>query len=290
MNIISNRISAQREFAQILKTRRENKGKAKKLPSMITGLCEGALDAFLAAFVLEECKNEPSLVLVQDEKSARHIASALGFYGIRTLVYPARDPVLYNMVASHEAEYDRVSALSEISEGSGAVVIATPDAAMQFTMPRDKLCEGVFTLSVGDSVDMAELSKRLVAFGYTPCELVDGKGRFAIRGGIADIFSAQSDMPVRIELFGDEIDRIGYFDIITQRWVENLRVAKIIPAREIIADAGARTRIEKALERLMKKAASEQVRSSLAGELTAVQSGAEILTAEKYLPLIYEKK
>ena len=290
MNIISNRISAGREFSQILKTRRENKGKAKKLPSMITGLCEGALDAFLAAFITEECMSEPSLIIVQDEKSARHIAAALGAYGIHTLVYPARDPVLYNMVASHEAEYDRVSALSEISEGNGVTVIATPDAAMQFTMPADKLREGAFTLAVGDTVDMAELSRRLVDFGYVPCELVDGKGRFAVRGGIADIFSPQSELPLRIELFGDEVDRIGYFDIITQRWAENLRSAKIVPAREIIPDAEARGRIKSAIQRLMKKAKSESVRSSLSGELTAVQSGAEILTAEKYLPLIYEKR
>lgn len=218
MNIILNRISAGREFSQILKTRRENKGKAKKLPSMITGLCEGALDAFLGAFITEECRDEPSLIIVQDEKSARHIAAALGAYGIHATVYPARDPVLYNMVASHEAEYDRVSALSEISEGNGVVVIATPDAAMQFTMPADKLRAGAFTLSVGDTVDMAELSRRLVDFGYVPCELVDGKGRFAVRGGIADIFSPQSELPLRIELFGDEVDRIGYFDVITQRW------------------------------------------------------------------------
>ena len=122
MNIILNRISAVREFSQILKTRRENKGKAKKLPSMITGLCEGALDAFLSAFITEECRDEPSLIIVQDEKSARHIAAALGAYGIHATVYPARDPVLYNMVASHDAEYDRVSALSEISEGNGVVV------------------------------------------------------------------------------------------------------------------------------------------------------------------------
>ncbi|MBS6463286.1 MAG: hypothetical protein KH352_07830, partial [Ruminococcus sp.] len=290
MNIILNRISAGREFSQILKTRRENKGKAKKLPSMITGLCEGALDAFLGAFITEECRDEPSLIIVQDEKSARHIAAALGAYGIHATVYPARDPVLYNMVASHEAEYDRVSALSEISEGNGVVVIATPDAAMQFTMPADKLRAGAFTLSVGDTVDMAELSRRLVDFGYVPCELVDGKGRFAVRGGIADIFSPQSELPLRIELFGDEVDRIGYFDIITQRWAENLRSAKIVPAREIIPDADARGRIESAIQRLIKKAKSDSVRSSLAGELTAVQSGAEILTAEKYLPLIYEKK
>ena len=54
--------------------------------------------------------------------------------------------------------------------------------------------------------------------------------------------------------FGDEVDRIGYFDIITQRWAENLRSAKIVPAREIIPDADARGRIESAIQRLIKKA------------------------------------
>ena len=76
MNIILNRISAGREFSQILKTRRENKGKAKKLPSMITGLCEGALDAFLGAFITEECRDEPSLIsfsMLSGRKPSRHI-------------------------------------------------------------------------------------------------------------------------------------------------------------------------------------------------------------------------
>lgn len=290
MNIISNQISAQREFAQLLKTRRENKGKSKKLPSMITGLCEGALDAFIAAFIDADCRGEPSLILVQDEKTARHINSALACFGIKSAVFPARDPVFYNMTASHEAEYDRLSALSEICGGSGIAVIATPDAAMQFTVPRDRLCACEFTLGVGDTVDMTELSRRLTECGYAPCELVDGKGRFAVRGGIADIFTPQSDMPVRIELFGDEIDRIGYFDIITQRWTENLRSVKILPAREIIPDGEARIRMEKAIDRLIKKAPGEAAVNSLLTEKTAVQSGAEVLTAEKYLPLIYEKQ
>ena len=289
-NIISNQISAQREFAQLLKTRRENKGKSKKLPSMITGLCEGALDAFLAAFIGEDCADEPSLILVQDEKTARHINSALACFGIKSMIFPARDPVFYNMTASHDAEYDRLSALTEISAGNGVAVIATPDAAMQFTMPRDRLCACEFTLSVGDSVNMAELSRALVESGYVSCELVDGKGRFAVRGGIADIFTPQSDMPVRMELFGDEIDRIGYFDIMTQRWTENLRSVKILPAREIIPDGEARVRIGKAIDRLLKKAKSEAAQNSLMTEKTAAESGAEVLAAEKYLPLIYEKR
>ena len=100
-------------------------------------------------------------------------------------------------------------------------VITVPDALMQYTMPRSVLESGTVRLARGERVDVAALTARLAAMGYTRCELVEGAGQFSLRGGILDVFSPGSAYPCRVDFFGDEIDLLGYFDTVSQRRYEN---------------------------------------------------------------------
>ena len=86
----------------------------------------------------------------------------------------------------------------------------------------------------GDRCALEELAAALTAAGYTRCQQVEGVGQFALRGGILDFFSPAHPKPVRLELFGDEIDAMGLFDPDSQRRVENLREAHILPAAEVL--------------------------------------------------------
>ena len=218
MNLLLSRIRENREYGEIIKTLRARTEAKRRYPALVSGLCEGALDAFLAASVLDNSGGGlPAFICVPDEKSAAALLHSLSAFGLRVSLYPERDPVLYNIVSSHELEHERIAVLTDLIEDKLDAVIATPTAALSFTIPEEKLRHATKLLSVGDTIEMDELARFLSRSGYVRSDMVDGKGKFSIRGGIIDIFPPQLRSPVRMELFGDEIDQIGYFDIMTQR-------------------------------------------------------------------------
>ena len=90
----------------------------------------------------------------------------------------------------------------------------------------------IFTLRVGDMSDLEELKVRLSKMGYDREIQIEGPGQFAVRGGILDVYPLTEEMPVRIELWGDEIDSIRMFDAKSQRSIENISEITIYPASE----------------------------------------------------------
>ncbi len=295
--IIFESIVEEKECADIIKNI-STRGYEKIHPIMITGLAEGARTAFFAAIIRSvRAKNGfVPLIITPDEKDGLKLSNALSELGLKPLIYPLRDMVFHNITASHEFEFNRLRALSMYSgliSGEGSeydAVICTPDALMQFTMPLDTLIKNSFVLDVDTPVNVEELCNRLTLAGYARVELVDGVGQFALRGCIVDIFSPANEMPVRIELFGNEIDRMGYFDILTQRGVENLQKVKITPTREVLASEEMRELIKKAASAQLKKATEDRVKAELAGEIEAISGGTELNFADKYISLIYENK
>ena len=88
-------------------------------------------------------------------------------------------------------------------------------------------------ISSGDTVDFTELQERLSGLGYAREVQIEGPGQFAVRGGILDIFPLTEEIPVRVELWGDEVDSIRTFDVESQRSIENLQKIEIYPAAEL---------------------------------------------------------
>jgi transcription-repair coupling factor (superfamily II helicase) len=96
----------------------------------------------------------------------------------------------------------------------------------------------------GGQRDRDEFIGRLVAWGYRRESLVEHRAEFAVRGGIVDLWPAQGDQPLRLDFFGDEIERLTTFDIANQRSLNELDDARVAPAREWIPDAAAMARAE----------------------------------------------
>ena len=295
-NIIAESILLEKEFDQIIKTIDARRHETAH-PLRISGLADGARAVFYAAVIrrVREKYGIPALMLVSDEKDGLKLFNALSELGLRPLMYPLRDMVFHNITASHEYEFERLRALSAfIAAAEGECVydcvIAAPDAAMQFTMPIEMLCENTAVIDIDKPVQLEELCGKLEASGYSRCELVDGVGQYAVRGGIVDIFPPYSEYPIRIELFDDEIDRMGYFDILTQRNIENLTRFTVTPAREIVTTPEVRANLRKAIAAQIKKASEERVRGELSGELEALDGGTELNFIDKYISFVYEKK
>jgi len=292
MNIITDIIRSGREYADVLEAVGEQARVKKPLPLLVCGLCEGARFAFLAAlredYVRMYGSTLPLLILVPDEKDALRLDNAFNEIGVRSLSYPLRDLVFHNITASHEYEHERLGVLSSILSGKCDVVIATPDAALQYTVPPDILTASSRTLKSDGTYDLGELCEFLTRSGYVRVEMVDGVGQFSVRGGIVDIFPPRAKRPVRMELFGDEVEQLGEFDILTQRRTDTLDEVLITPAREITLTAEKRAGLHEVILNQLKKVTDQRIKEQLRSELDTIEAGMDASFLDKYISYIYD--
>ena len=251
------------------------------LPIVINGLSGGAIDAFTVETVREAAR--PSLVLVRAESEASRLCEVLSEAGLRSAFYPSREFCFFESSASHDVERERLSVLYRFCSGELDAVVSTPYAALQPTMPPERL----LSLSAdAASLGPSELIARLLALGYTRVDAVESTGQFTSRGGIVDVFPSGGEMPIRLDYFGDELDRTTVFDPITQRTVGECAPPLLLPAREVLCDGEATSRLEKMLRTAEKKADADAA-ETIRGELAAIESGRELSFLDKYIRIVY---
>ncbi len=286
MELLKQFIKCDGEYKGLLENRRimpKNRPK----PVMVGGLSSGAAVPFLSS-ISEDIEPRPKLILESDEKECLRMYNKLTSAGLLCAVYPVRDFMLHNITSSHEYEQSRLSTLAGIVKGTLDYVIATPDAACQLTVPEDIFKGNARTYKIGDTLSLYEFAEYLIFCGYTRVESVDNIAQFSIRGGICDVFVPGDDYPHRMELFGDEIDSIGIFDIISQRRIENKEEFSVFPAREIIMTDESVYAIINAASAQLKKTKKESAKKALEAELDAIDNATELLFADKYINVIYE--
>ncbi len=128
----------------------------------------------------------------------------------------------------------RIGALEALIADRPCIVIGAASAVLERTLPRDVLAESFLNLKVGDTLDLDRVRRQLVSLGYEPQEPVRLPGQFSRRGGILDIYVSGYDLPIRIELFGDEVESIRQFDPNSQRSVGVIPALKLSPSRETL--------------------------------------------------------
>ncbi len=294
MNILTDIIRNGREYADVLEAVGEQARLKKPNPLLVCGLCEGARFAFLSAYA-EDCqrlygRTLPLLIIVPDEKDCLRLNNAFTDVGLCAKTYPFRDFVFHNITASHEYEHERLGVLSAILTGECDVVLATPDAALQFTIPPFALESSSKVLKSDGSYDLGELCDFLASSGYVRVEMVDGTGQFSVRGGIVDIFPPRAKNPIRMELFGDDVEQLGEFDILTQRRTEMLDSVLITPAREISLNAEKRAGLIELIRKQLKTTKDIHVKDELAVELEVLEAGTDAPFIDKYISFVYEEK
>ncbi len=291
MNLLSGIIGRDKEFSDFLRVMKSALDGGEPDPIVVNGLTGGAELLFLSEAVREAVRmsGRCALVLAESDGACGRIADALCSFGLRALVFKERDFVFYNIGASHDTERERLSVLSLVLSGEADCVVATPGAAFTLTVPPRVLGEAALHAALGEEVPPEALTERLVRLGFACVDTVDGRGQFSRRGGILDFWGAGTELPVRIEFFGDEVDRISAFDPITQRTVDARREISILPAKEILVDKAARQRLLTLVGELLEKAPSENARTRLGGELSALYAGGVLNFADKYLGVIYEE-
>jgi transcription-repair coupling factor (superfamily II helicase) len=197
----------------------------------MTGI-SGSRSALWAAAI--EAAGHPVLIITSNMTSADQIYQDLKELKEGVCLFRPLQPVLYNPLAhSIEAEQSRIMVLDAIAGQRARIVVASAEALLFPIMPIERYQRSRCSLKIGQRVDIAELGQRLISSGYVREDMVEGPGQFSVRGGIVDIFSMGGN-PYRIELFDDEIDTIRLVDISTQRSVEKLAKAEILPAVSLL--------------------------------------------------------
>lgn len=232
-----------------------------------------------------------NIVITGSEAEARRICDDINMMsGTETAVlFPSKELIFTPVdTANHEYEYMRISALSKVLKRRSGVICAGIEAVMQPTIPADRLISAGIEISAGQEINTTEFIKQLVVNGYQRCEKVEGASQFSVRGSIIDIFPVQTDKPVRIELWGDEIDTISYFETDTQRRTENLDSIEIPPASEILYDNNG---LAESIENLIKKVRGKHagaVRENLESDIEKLRAGEILAHGQKYYPLVYD--
>ena len=271
------------------------------LAAIDNGACPAAFSglsavhrAHFAAGIRQEL-NRPVVVVCADEGEAERMArdlAALSGEEVRTL--SAREFTFHNAaVVSRQYEHRRLSTLRALAAGECPLLVCTVESILQRTIPKTLLTQAAQVVRMGERHDLGELAGTLAAAGYTRCEQVEGVGQFALRGGILDFFSPAHPKPVRVEFFGDEIDAMGLFDPDTQRRIENLGAAEILPAAEVLPQftPGGYGGLLEGLDRLISQAkrrkGSETLVQTLEEDRERLAASTAFPAMDRYIALIY---
>ena len=226
MNVLLSLLQKSTDYNQLLKAVEAKQAVA------VSGLSQAPRSHVLAA--VHEQSGRPLIAVCQDDMAAKRLASELGaFLGEEPPVLPSRELTLAGAIGvSRQWEQQRLRLLYALAQGRVPVLVASLDALLLRTIPRQMLFSASVTLRVGAEYSMPDLISRLTRAGYSRASLVEGVGQFALRGGILDVYSPAQEKPLRAEFFGDELDTMGYFDPITQRRTENADEAVLLPVAE----------------------------------------------------------
>ena len=271
------------------------------LAAIDNGACPAAFSglsavhrAHFAAGIRQEL-NRPVVVVCADEGEAERMArdlAALSGEEVRTL--SAREFTFHNAaVVSRQYEHRRLSTLRALAAGECPLLVCTVESILQRTIPKTLLTQAAQVLRMGERHDLGELAGTLAAAGYTRCEQVEGVGQFALRGGILDFFSPAHPKPVRVEFFGDEIDAMGLFDPDTQRRIENLGAAEILPAAEVLPQftpggyGGLLDGLDRLISQAKRRKGSETLVQKLEEDRERLSASTAFPAMDRYIALIY---
>lgn len=210
------------------------------------GAPEGHDARILAEKARELAKSQTILIhIALDDGRAETLKDLLAFFApdVQVINFPAWDCLPYDRVSpTHDIVSRRVNALMDLlvwqqdDKYLPRILITTANAAIQKVTPKDVLKNSSLIASSGGKLNITQLQSFLGVNGYTRNDTVREAGEFAIRGGIVDIFPPAYDNPVRIDLFGDEIESIRVFDAMSQRTESKLEQFTLKPVTEFFLD------------------------------------------------------
>lgn len=272
-----------RTFTEPLQGLKEMEDLEAKLPKL-SGVLQisGCIDAVKPHMIYSINNGSGNRIIVTfHEQKAKELWEEYRFFDPKAAYYPAKDILFYQSdIRGNVLTAERINALKLIAEEKECTIITTFDGLMNPMPSPEKFIQAVRKISVGDTLDLEKFSKHLAELGYEKNYQAETQGEFSVRGGIIDIFPLTEENPVRIELWGDEVDSIRSFDAESQRSIENLDEVHIYPACELVlTDEERNAGIERILAEAKK--VSEKFRKEMkTEEAYRVKSAAEQIAEE----------
>ncbi len=238
MNYLTNPLLDIKEYKDIIRSLEKN-----NKPVNITGPSDSQKVHLCHALVRHT--DSGALYITHNELQARKAYEDFKqLFGEGAVFMPSREIILFDIEArSNDSLHKRISAIEKIIEKDYRIVVTTAEALFVKLPDKEVFLRHRMEFNMDSSLDFKTIENKLYDMGYERVAEVEGKGQFSIRGGIIDIFSVNTDNPVRIELFGDDVDSIRLFDKNTQRSMDNIKSVKIPPAKELIIESNDREHI-----------------------------------------------
>ncbi|HLT02249.1 MAG TPA: transcription-repair coupling factor [Geminicoccaceae bacterium] len=252
---------------------------------LVASAVEG-LDALYLANLAADPAAPQVLYVARDGVRADQLAELARFFApdLEVAVLPAWDCLPYDRVSPNpDVMARRLDTLARLLEpGAPRLVITTINALVQKVPPPEALRSGLFAARAGERIDRAALLACLARNGYRRAGTVVEPGEYAVRGGILDIFPSGSERPLRLDLFGDELERIRAFDPLTQRSEGDAAEIRLRPVSEVLLD-------EASIERF--RVGYLQQFGAVSGDplFDSVTAGRPYPGMEHWLPLFHER-
>lgn len=282
MNPFISNISKSISYKNILK---DIKNKSNNLS--IIGLTDSSKAHIISSLTSES--NKSSLIVCSNSITANKIIQDLKFFtDIDVSYFPARKIEYYDIEAeTKDFSNIRMEIIEKINSSNLNIIVTTIDALLVKMLPSTNYKGQDLTLKVGDSIDLSELVENLVKLGFERSETVEGKGQFAIRGGIIDLYNLNNEYPYRIELFGNEIDSIRTFDPFTQRSIDTVKEIHTSYVSDNLISSDKKNIIIDKLEKLLEnKDISDELKNNISKDIEKIESGMLDSVLDKYFDLI----
>ena len=277
MNTILGELGKSPKFCEYIK-----KIENQKSPIVISGLTDVGMSQMISA--TKEFIKRPICVITYNEIQARKIVDDLSYFTDKVIYLPKKEIVTYDYVAeSKDLPYQRIEALNKIHEMKTGIVVTTAEAAIQKMISSKTLYKNTLKFKIGDEYKLEDVKQKLIDLGYVRYDLIDGRGQFSVRGGIVDI-SVTEKTGIRIEFWGDEVDSIRYFNIISQRSTENIEKATIYPAHEYLLEKN----IEEVTKKISETIYPDELQEQVNQDIESIKNGNYISKIDRYLNAFYE--
>ena len=264
-------------------------------------LLSGVTTSFYAPLLqmIFENKKRPMIIMMQNLYHAQRLYDQLidlmDMNSVR--LFPMDEFITAEMLASSsELRIERMNTLASIIENQNKIVVTHVAGATRFLTPKEIFKQADIQLEVGGTYELDELKRKLVELGYQSVRAVEHMGEFSVRGGILDVFPMTEENPIRIEFFDDEIDTIRYFSTETQRSINKVEKAALVPTFELVYSDEQVERFEKNIkERLTKTAplvegeTRDNLYARIYGDIEKIKNNQDLEVMHKYISLLYEK-
>ena len=199
----------------------------------------GMTDEFFCAYIdsIYQSSNTSIIVVTASLYEANKIYTSLKTYNDKTLFFPMDDFLTCESIAmSPELKTTRLDTLKEILTGGNKIIVCHLESFLRFLPTPKKVKESVIKICVNDTFSRDSLIEKLIECGYVRESIVTNTGELGVRGYVIDIYPLNSDLPIRVEFFDDQIEEIKFFDPETQKSVNKVDSFEIFPNTEFLPD------------------------------------------------------